>query len=45
MEQRDEERRLLAQVAKTKPRPVVGFKAGKEKSKQCSGKLHHRLRA
>ncbi len=34
MEQRDEERRLLAQVAKTKPRPVVGFKAGKEKGKR-----------
>ena len=30
MEQRDEELRLLAQVAKTKPRQVVGFKAGKE---------------
>ncbi len=34
MEQRDEERRLFAQVAKTKPRSVVGFKAGKEKGKR-----------
>ncbi len=30
MEQHEEERRLRAQVAKTKPRQVAGFKAGKE---------------
>ena len=34
MEQRDEERRLLAQVAKAKARPTVGFKAVGEDAKQ-----------
>lgn len=34
MEQRDEERQLLAQIAKTKLRPVVGFKAGRQKGKR-----------
>lgn len=34
MEKREEERLLLAQVAASKPRPTVGFKSVKDKSKK-----------